>query len=356
MEKYKIVFCGELQEGHDLLSVKARLASLFKIPGVVVDKLFQGKPVLVRTGLKLDTAHSFRKEFERTGARCQMLEVSQQPQPPAPPVTEAPGAVSETPGEIDVYRQSPPDSRLSTPPSPSPAAAARQFSFRQATPVREKNNTLTVVVTVLIIIVAFIFLISLFKKSNVDNPAVSSRQGITHHSPSRSTPRSTSPPPQQTQPAARRGLLSENTVPFQDPKNHYSVNLPEGCRVVNQSTGQRSKVTYSYSFNTTVIIIATPMSKKWDPQKAMSDKVTAIQDGKAGELSRYTLDRYGLVNFNELDGYEIVLSGNDQLAHAYALISPNNVAFAISIVTMGGYKQENHDILDSIIRSTLSYQ
>lgn len=82
MEKYKIVFCGEVQKGHDLLSVKSRLAALFKVRSSIVDKLFQETPVLVRTDLQLETALSFKKDFERTGARCQMLEISAQPQAP----------------------------------------------------------------------------------------------------------------------------------------------------------------------------------------------------------------------------------------------------------------------------------
>jgi hypothetical protein len=346
--KYKIVFWGRLQEGHDLLSVKTRLSALFKVPGVVSDKLFQEKPVLVRTDLQLETARAFEKEFEHTGTRCQMLKVSEQPQPPAPAVPRKPTA--------DAAAGEPPlmETGDSSPSPSSHTAAAREFSYRQLAKAEKKNNTRPILVTVVIIIAAFIVLMSLFKKNTPKPQPDSPAQTVTPPSSSRPVTRPASPPPTKPQLDPRHSLLPDNTVTFEDPKNYYRVYLPEGFKTMNISSGQQSKIIYNYSFNTSVTIIAFPMKNEFDPQKAMEAKVTAIQEGKAGDLSRYTVERSGLVNFNGLDGYEIIMNDKDQMAHAYALVSSSKISFSIFIVTMGEYKQENHDILDSSVRNSLN--
>jgi hypothetical protein len=73
--KYKIVFSGELKPGHDLISIKSRLGSMFGVSASVVEMLFLGKPVLVKVESSLDAAHLFKMDFEKTGASCRIEEV-----------------------------------------------------------------------------------------------------------------------------------------------------------------------------------------------------------------------------------------------------------------------------------------
>jgi len=354
VEKYKIVFCGELQGGHDLLSVKSRLAGLFKVPGVVIDKLFQAYPVLIRTDLPLDVAQAFKLEFEKTGARCQLLEVSAKPKAPAIKPKPKPVSVPEVhqapvPTSPGVQRS--PGTAGSVPAYNTAPAADRQFAFRNPTAVKKKSNSKFIWITVVILLVVIIFFTNLSKDRGTTHLSNVSSRKTTPSSSDSGSNRSTA-----SKPVVKDGLLPKATTLFSDPSNYYTVELPSGCKVLKKSTGRRSKISYIYSKDINVSIIASPMTRTWDPQGEMMKKVTAIQDGRAGPLSRLSVADFGLITFNELNGYELVLSGNNQLAHAYALVSPNNIAFSISIVTTGNNRHENHDILDETIRFTLTYK
>ena len=166
-----------------------------------------------------------------------------------------------------------------------------------------------------------------------------------------------SPPqsqPQSQTPSGSR-LQAEPTKAFEDPNKYYSVSLPEDYVYINESKGNQSKFLFNYSANINVTITAYPMTEKRDPQEAMYAKVTEIEDGKAGPLSRLSISSYDLVNFSGLDGFEIFLERGTQLVHMYELVSPTNTAFYIIIVTIGDNNQENHDILDSALRESLKY-
>lgn len=333
MGKYKIVFCGELKTGCDLLSVKTQLASLFKVSGIVIDKLFIGKPVLVRTNLSFNEAQAFKMNFEATGACCQMLDVSEKPQIPGPNI---PSALAETTPVYQSPTPSPPSAQevsRSSPVSSSPKSPG-QFTFRQSSPPPKKSSALLVIVFIAIIISAVV----IFKTASRKSSSAPSSQLS-------SQPRSSSASP----------ALSNNTTTFKDYKGYYTLAIPDGFRVNNKSSGNRSKIIFNYSPDIVLAIIASPMKKEWNPEKEMNEKVMAIRSGKAGDLSRMNLTNYRLVDFNGLDGYELILKKGKKLAHAYALVSAANTAFSISIVTEGDNYQENHDVLDSAVRRSLQF-
>ena len=334
MEKYKIVFCGELKTGHDLLSVKTQLASLFKVPGIVIDKLFVGKPVLVRTNLSSNEAQAFKMNFEATGACCQMLEVTEKPQIPG---SNTPAASTETTPEHQSPTPSPPSAQEVNRPSSfssSTKTSGSQFTYRQPSPPQNKSSALLIIVFIAIIISAFVIFKAAPRKSS-------------------SAPSSQLPSKPRSSSASRE--LSNNTTTFKDYKGYYTVSLPAGFRVTNKSSGNRSKILLNYSPDISVTIIASPMNKQWNPEEELMEKIMAITNGRAGALSRFDVNRYSLVNFNGLDGYEIILKKGSELAHAYALVSSSSTAFSISIVTKGNNYQENHDILDSAVRRSFQF-
>lgn len=324
MKKYKIVFCGELQSGQDLYSVKARLSSLLKAPLPVVEKMFLGKPVLVRTDLTQDAAQSFKNIIEKTGILCHLLRVSEKMAGPALP----PPAVS----------------------SEKPAAAYEPSSYRPPPAARSKNQESGKIIAMFIgVIFLVVVVFNMISRKKVD---------ITGPGPSR--PSTTVGKPSPNSPASLRstssaGLLPDNFTDFDDPKQYYSVSLPEGYRVTDKSSGSRSKIIFRYPGGANVTIIASPMRKKWDPQSTMDQKVRAIREGRAGEFSRFEITHYELVNLSGMEGYEIILEKSSDIAHAYALVTPNNIAFSISLATSGKNNRENHDILDSAIRSSLRF-
>jgi len=322
--KYKIVFCGELQNGQDLYSVKSKLSSLLKLPLPMVEKMFVGKPALLKTALTLDEAQSFKKGIEKAGVLCHLLRVHEKVEAPA--------------------------SSSSTAPEKKPAADYTPSSFGPPPAARSQDGASGKIIAMFIgIIFLAIVVFNMISQTKVEIPgAGASRPGATARKPSPdspSSPRSDSSP----------GLLPDNLSDFDDPKQYYSVSLPEGYRSSNRSSGSRSKVLFSYPGGANVTIIASPMRKKWDPQSTMDQKVRAIREGRAGGFSRFEITQYQLVNLSGMEGYEIVLKKDGNIAHAYAMVTPNNIAFSISIATSGKNSRENHDILDSAIRGSLRF-
>ncbi len=357
--KYKIIFWGELQKNHDLLSVKTNLAAMFNVPGVVVDKLFPGKPVLIRTDLSQEAAQSFKMNFETTGAGCQVLKLSEKPQPPAPGVPDVPG-VPGVPAVPDQETKAPGAEQpaVLSPPSTAP----RKFTYqppRRLPKTGKKINVLTLLVIPAAILVVFIIFKAISGSGGSESKPAPSTPTVTSPDTSRTTPasRPSTPqsPPQSQMPAGSR-LQAEPTKTFEDPQKYYSVSLPEGYIYINESRGKQSKFLFNYSANINVTIIASPLTgKKRNHQEAMYAKVTEIESGNAGPLSRLGISRYELVNFSGLEGFEILLEQGTQLVHMYELVSPGNTTFSIIIVTIGDNNQENHDILNAAVRDSLKY-
>ncbi|MGD2090898.1 MAG: hypothetical protein PVH61_32290 [Candidatus Aminicenantes bacterium] len=349
-DKYKIVFWGQLQKGHDLLTVKTNLASMFKVSGVVADKLFPGKPVLIRTDLSQDAAQAFKKDFETTGARCQVLRVAETPQPVTPGVSDQ---------EIEAAVTQPPPA-----PSPSPSpppTGPKQVTYMQprqpSQPVKKNNVFTLLVIAVAIFAVFLIFKVISGGNSSEPEPTPSGQTAPPPRSSRRPPTARPSTPQSQPQPQAPSGarLQSEPIKSFEDPNKYFTVSFPEGYVYINESRGKQSKILFNYSANINVTIIAYPITETRNHQDAMYEKVTEIENGNAGPLSRLSIASYDLVSFSGLEGFEIFLERGTQLVHMYELVSPNNIAFSIIIVTIGDNNQENHDILDSAFRGSLKY-
>lgn len=336
---YKIVFWGEVQEGHDLLTLKTNLASMFNVSGVVVDKLFLGKPVLVRTDLSQDAAQAFKKNFETTGARCQVLKLSEKPQLSAPgvPDQETEAAVTQQP------------------------AAPKQFTYqqpRQPPQTGKKINIFTLLIVAVGIFALFIIFKAISGTSSSEPESTPPEQTVTPPSASQRphiAPPSTPQSQPQSQTPSGSGLQAEPTKAFEDPNKYFSVSLPEGYVYINESREKQSKVLFNYSANINVTITAYPLTEKRNHQEAMYAKVSDIESGKAGPLSRLSISSYDLVSFSGLEGFEILLERGTQFVHMYEMVSSTNIAFSIIIVTIGDNNQENHDILDTAVRESLRY-
>lgn len=315
--KYKIVFYGELQKDQDLYSVKSRLSSILKIPLTLVEKIFTGKPVLLRTGLSLEEAQSFKTGIEKTGILCRLLRESEKAEPPQS--ASSPGTQG------------------------TPAPVSEPFPYRPPKagndPGAQSGKIISMVIGIFLVILVLFNLIS--------------RTRDDYSKPKTAATSETSPAASKT--ASSSGLLSRMQTDFTDPKRNYSVYLPRGFRVTDKSAGKRSKVVFNYPGGENVTILATPMANRnsWDPQSSMDQKVRAIREGRASQFSRFEITHYGLVFIGGTDGYEIVLKNGSTIAHAYALVSLDNTALSISIVTSGKNSRQNHDLLTSTISRTL---
>lgn len=75
--RYNIVFRGELVSGADPAQVRENLCQLFKMDAERVEKLFVGKPVVVKKNTDQTTAMKMRAMLKKAGAECQMQPVDE---------------------------------------------------------------------------------------------------------------------------------------------------------------------------------------------------------------------------------------------------------------------------------------
>ncbi len=70
--KYNVIFRGEIAEGADPGAVKQGIARLFRTDAGKVDRLFSGKPFIVKKAAALDTCRKVADRFEQAGAVCEI--------------------------------------------------------------------------------------------------------------------------------------------------------------------------------------------------------------------------------------------------------------------------------------------
>lgn len=71
-ETYRLVFRGEVLEGQHRAVVKRRLSELLHLDDARVEKLFSGKPVLLKRGVDRDTAARYQAQFKQAGGRLRV--------------------------------------------------------------------------------------------------------------------------------------------------------------------------------------------------------------------------------------------------------------------------------------------
>lgn len=67
-ERYNVYFAGQVLEGHALPSVREKLAKVFNADQATLDKLFSGKPQLIKRDCDTATAHKYKEAMQRAGA------------------------------------------------------------------------------------------------------------------------------------------------------------------------------------------------------------------------------------------------------------------------------------------------
>ena len=72
---YRLVFKGKLTPGSDPGAVKQHLAALFKNGPEQIEKLFYGKPVVVKKDLDLAEAKKYKQAFDSSGAISVIQEI-----------------------------------------------------------------------------------------------------------------------------------------------------------------------------------------------------------------------------------------------------------------------------------------
>jgi hypothetical protein len=67
-ERYNVYFAGRLMDGHDLDSVREKLAKVFNLDQQTLDKLFSGKNQLIKSDCDKATALQYKVVMQRAGA------------------------------------------------------------------------------------------------------------------------------------------------------------------------------------------------------------------------------------------------------------------------------------------------
>ena len=69
-ERYNVYFAGRLVDGHDLDSVREKLAKVFNADQQTLDKLFSGKVQLIKSDCDKATALKYKVAMQRAGAEA----------------------------------------------------------------------------------------------------------------------------------------------------------------------------------------------------------------------------------------------------------------------------------------------
>ena len=72
MQRYDLIFDGNIAAGQDLSTVKQRLAELYGVSIQEVERLFAHPPIVIKRDLDESAAMSDKAEFETTGALCRL--------------------------------------------------------------------------------------------------------------------------------------------------------------------------------------------------------------------------------------------------------------------------------------------
>ena len=78
MLQYDLIFDGDIAEGQYLNDVKQKLAALYNVSISEIERLFANPPLIIKRNLDYTTALKDKAEFEATGARCRLVESTEQ--------------------------------------------------------------------------------------------------------------------------------------------------------------------------------------------------------------------------------------------------------------------------------------
>lgn len=78
-ERYNVYFAGRLVDGHDLDSVRKKMAKAFNADQHTLDKLFSGEVQLIKSGCDKATAIKYKVVMQRAGAEPAIASITSDP-------------------------------------------------------------------------------------------------------------------------------------------------------------------------------------------------------------------------------------------------------------------------------------
>ena len=120
-ERYNVYFAGRLIDGHDLDSVRGKLAKVFNTDQQTLDKLFSGKNQLIKSGCDKATALKYQVTMQRAGAEATINRIESE----LKQANAAPTKMQTAAEKIAALAATPITGRLETPGLLAPASGAQ---------------------------------------------------------------------------------------------------------------------------------------------------------------------------------------------------------------------------------------
>ena len=98
-DRFNVVFTGKLIEGFQIEVVKENFANAFKVGGMQLDALFQGKAVILKKNVSLDSGKQYQAQLNKFGMLTLLTSIK------PPKVSIAENAVPATPNDPSPFTE-----------------------------------------------------------------------------------------------------------------------------------------------------------------------------------------------------------------------------------------------------------
>jgi len=307
--RFKIVFAGKIRDGFDGVTVRQRLASLYKVNPKQIERLFSGQRMVLKSGLFRDEAERFRSLFDGTGAACEV-------------VAEDLSAVA-----LPIPPEQPPDPPVQPPPvTPIREKEAPKSPYADApAPRRRRTHPVVWVLAVVALMGLLYFIMFNLSMRGMRKAAESTASNAVVD-------------------------YSGRWVTYDDPSGYYSLELPLGFSVNPTSAGKRSHITFNYGDGATLTIDAAPWRQSWDPDRDLQKHVIRLRQGREAPYSGAIITRTAPIQLAAAEGYRLDLEKGAMRARIIILVNADNTGYRIDIVTQ---KQGNESMLETLTQAAL---
>lgn len=117
-----IYFRGDIAPGHRMVVVKQRLSEMFRLDIAQVQKLFSGRPVVIRRGLNRTAAQQYREALFKAGALVELQPTTAGATEENAKINHTP-AVNDTPARYGAGAKPAPPTELSAEPGLAPVGS-----------------------------------------------------------------------------------------------------------------------------------------------------------------------------------------------------------------------------------------
>ncbi len=290
--RYKVVFAGTIRAGFDGVTVRQRLASLYKTTPKQIERLFSGQRMVLKSALTREEAERFRRIFEETGAACEVVPENLDP---------AASDVNPEPAEP-------------RPESPAPVTTATVKSPAQSpyvggkTPKRRRAHPVIWILGIMVFLGALYFLLINFSVNRMPRVADSG-------------------------PAASVSTYSGNWVDYEDASGYYSLELPPGFSEAPLTSGARSRVRFEYANDVSLVIEAAPRTDAWSSSQELQRHILRIRQGLEPDYAGAAVSRTSPIQLAAAEGYMLFLEKDAMRARIVVLVNADNTGFRCDIIS-----------------------